>query len=85
MADKKAAKGWTGRVAGTRKTTPGFRLVEKHAMLGESESDGATRNVPVIMTPERNDRGQAMQFFSWKAFFIELNNFPALRNCSRRL
>ncbi|XP_051884879.1 nicotinate-nucleotide pyrophosphorylase [carboxylating]-like [Pristis pectinata] len=24
--------GWSGRLAGTRKTTPGFRLVEKHAM-----------------------------------------------------
>jgi nicotinate-nucleotide pyrophosphorylase (carboxylating) len=26
-------KGWSGRVAGTRKTTPGFRLCEKYAML----------------------------------------------------
>ncbi|XP_059809179.1 nicotinate-nucleotide pyrophosphorylase [carboxylating]-like [Hypanus sabinus] len=25
--------GWGGRLAGTRKTTPGFRLVEKHAMV----------------------------------------------------
>ncbi|KAL4612816.1 hypothetical protein GN956_G22908 [Arapaima gigas] len=25
--------GWTGQVAGTRKTTPGFRLAEKYAML----------------------------------------------------
>ena len=25
--------GWSGKVAGTRKTTPGFRLVEKYAML----------------------------------------------------
>jgi len=25
--------GWKGRVAGTRKTTPGFRLVEKYALL----------------------------------------------------
>src|SRR5690606_3488163 len=24
---------WTGCVAGTRKTTPGFRLVEKYAMI----------------------------------------------------
>jgi nicotinate-nucleotide pyrophosphorylase (carboxylating) len=29
----KEAKGWQGVVAGTRKITPGFRLVEKHAML----------------------------------------------------
>ncbi|CAL1602213.1 unnamed protein product [Knipowitschia caucasica] len=28
-----AAVGWSGEVAGTRKTTPGFRLVEKYAML----------------------------------------------------
>lgn len=28
-----AAGGWRGEVAGTRKTTPGFRLVEKYAML----------------------------------------------------
>lgn len=28
-----AAAGWHGQVAGTRKTTPGFRLVEKYAML----------------------------------------------------
>lgn len=27
------AHGWHGEVAGTRKTTPGFRLVEKYAML----------------------------------------------------
>ncbi|XP_056224016.1 nicotinate-nucleotide pyrophosphorylase [carboxylating]-like isoform X2 [Seriola aureovittata] len=27
------AGGWHGEVAGTRKTTPGFRLVEKYAML----------------------------------------------------
>jgi nicotinate-nucleotide pyrophosphorylase (carboxylating) len=27
------AYGWTGLVAGTRKTTPGFRLVEKYALL----------------------------------------------------
>lgn len=27
------AAGWRGKVAGTRKTTPGFRLVEKYAML----------------------------------------------------
>eukprot|EP00045_Choanoeca_perplexa_P012218 m.132476 g.132476 ORF g.132476 m.132476 type:complete len:292 (+) comp15928_c0_seq1:45-920(+) len=33
LAGLKAAKGWSGVVAGTRKTTPGFRLVEKHAML----------------------------------------------------
>lgn len=25
--------GWAGRVAGTRKTTPGFRLVEKYSLL----------------------------------------------------
>lgn len=28
-----AAEGWHGQVSGTRKTTPGFRLVEKYAML----------------------------------------------------
>lgn len=28
-----AEAGWHGEVAGTRKTTPGFRLVEKYAML----------------------------------------------------
>lgn len=27
------ARGWHGEVAGTRKTTPGFRLPEKYAML----------------------------------------------------
>lgn len=30
---KAAAARWHGEVAGTRKTTPGFRLVEKYAML----------------------------------------------------
>jgi len=29
----KEKHGWKGLVAGTRKTTPGFRLVEKYAML----------------------------------------------------
>ena len=32
------AGGWHGEVAGTRKTTPGFRLVEKYAMLVGSVS-----------------------------------------------
>lgn len=27
------ASGWTGEVAGTRKVTPGFRLVEKYALM----------------------------------------------------
>ena len=27
------AEGWKGEVAGTRKTTPGFRLVEKYALV----------------------------------------------------
>jgi nicotinate-nucleotide pyrophosphorylase (carboxylating) len=27
------ARGWRGRVAGTRKTTPGFRLVQKYGMM----------------------------------------------------
>lgn len=30
---KARAAGWMGAVAGTRKTTPGFRLVEKYALL----------------------------------------------------
>jgi nicotinate-nucleotide pyrophosphorylase (carboxylating) len=33
LADIAAAAGWKGRVAGTRKTTPGFRLPEKYAMI----------------------------------------------------
>ena len=28
-----AATGWSGRVVGTRKTTPGFRLVEKYGLM----------------------------------------------------
>ncbi|KAM8842761.1 nicotinate-nucleotide pyrophosphorylase [carboxylating]-like [Synchiropus picturatus] len=33
LQSQAAASGWHGEVAGTRKTTPGFRLVEKYAML----------------------------------------------------
>ena len=33
LGQKSRACGWTGRVAGTRKTTPGFRMVEKYALL----------------------------------------------------
>jgi nicotinate-nucleotide pyrophosphorylase (carboxylating) len=33
LVDIKIEAGWHGVVAGTRKTTPGFRLVEKYAML----------------------------------------------------
>ena len=29
----KHMKGWNGEIAGTRKTTPGFRMVEKYALL----------------------------------------------------
>lgn len=32
-ADLAMSKGYKGRVAGTRKTTPGFRMVEKYALL----------------------------------------------------
>ena len=38
LFEVKTGLGWDGIVAGTRKTTPGFRLVEKHAMLGEGTS-----------------------------------------------
>ena len=31
--DAARAAGWKGVIAGTRKTTPGFRLVEKYGML----------------------------------------------------
>ena len=34
LVDIGKSKGWKGVVAGTRKLTPGFRLVEKHAMKG---------------------------------------------------
>ncbi|TPX39247.1 hypothetical protein SeMB42_g05720 [Synchytrium endobioticum] len=33
LVDLKNECGWKGIIAGTRKTTPGFRLVEKYAML----------------------------------------------------
>ncbi|KAM9792573.1 nicotinate-nucleotide pyrophosphorylase [carboxylating]-like [Neosynchiropus ocellatus] len=33
LRSEATASGWHGEVAGTRKTTPGFRLVEKYAML----------------------------------------------------
>ena len=33
ILDLARASGYTGIVAGTRKTTPGFRLVEKYGML----------------------------------------------------
>lgn len=32
-ADIAKDNGWTGSIAGTRKTTPGFRLVEKYSLL----------------------------------------------------
>jgi len=33
LIDLKKKHSWTGIIAGTRKTTPGFRIVEKYAML----------------------------------------------------
>ena len=33
VSERVAAKGWAGKVCGTRKTTPGFGLVEKYALL----------------------------------------------------
>lgn len=33
LTEKAVACGWNGIIAGTRKTTPGFRLVEKYGML----------------------------------------------------
>jgi nicotinate-nucleotide pyrophosphorylase (carboxylating) len=33
VSDLVKASGWAGEVAGTRKTTPGFRMVEKYALL----------------------------------------------------
>ena len=33
LRKKAESVGWTGEIAGTRKTTPGFRIVEKYALL----------------------------------------------------
>lgn len=33
LANEKKRLGWSGEVAGTRKTTPGFRIVEKYSLL----------------------------------------------------
>lgn len=33
LANEKVRLGWSGEVAGTRKTTPGFRLVEKYSLV----------------------------------------------------
>lgn len=33
MANLAKSKGFTGKIAGTRKTTPGFRMVEKYALI----------------------------------------------------
>lgn len=33
LRTKSESVGWTGEIAGTRKTTPGFRIVEKYALL----------------------------------------------------
>ena len=33
LSDEKKRLGWSGEVAGTRKTTPGFRTVEKYSLL----------------------------------------------------
>lgn len=33
LRDIKNRENWHGEIAGTRKTTPGFRLVEKYALL----------------------------------------------------
>ena len=33
LNDIKLMQGWKGEIAGTRKTTPGFRMVEKYALL----------------------------------------------------
>ena len=33
LADLKSNAGWQGEIAGTRKTTPGFRMVEKYALV----------------------------------------------------
>lgn len=33
LANEKKQLGWRGEVAGTRKTTPGFRMVEKYSLL----------------------------------------------------
>ncbi len=33
LKDEVSSIGWQGQVAGTRKTTPGFRMVEKYALL----------------------------------------------------
>ncbi len=48
MALRRHARQWAGVVAGTRKTTPGFRLVEKHAMIGGVEGwSGRRRLLPL--------------------------------------
>ncbi|NXM85189.1 NADC pyrophosphorylase, partial [Oenanthe oenanthe] len=55
------AQGWAGVVAGTRKTTPGFRLAEKYA-LGVGGADphrGDTLELGALLVEDRNFWGDS--------------------------
>ena len=56
LADKVRQAGWTGRVAGTRKTTPGFRICEKYAMAIGGEEEEVVVLVKVTKTKKKKKK-----------------------------
>ena len=49
-SDRAKSLGWKGCVAGTRKTTPGFRIVEKYGLLvGGAATHRLVRKIPVFL------------------------------------
>lgn len=79
VAEKAAGHGWKGEVAGTRKTTPGFRMVEKYALLVGGVSTHRYDLSSMIMLKDNHiwtagSISQVKLIFKWKFYLSSKEN-----------
>lgn len=74
ILDKADTCGFTGLIAGTRKTTPGFRLVEKYAML-VGGIDPHRHDLSSMIMLKDNHIWSSGTHFSWIIYLHLIENF----------
>lgn len=68
------ATGWAGHVAGTRKTTPGFRMVEKYGLLVGGAASHRYDLGGLVMVKDNH----VMAAGSVEKVYVRLSSYPAL-------
>ena len=76
---KVRAVGWHGEVAGTRKTTPGFGIIEKYALLvGGSSTHRMTLSSMVMLKGGGHTKAHSKCTQTWALFLC-----PVLCECGK--